>query len=112
MRKLIGFALTAAITLAPAGAAWADRDDRGDRNSRRSNRRSSCTLDVGVLTRTVSAQAFCGGDRGRETSRRGRNERGRERREDSRRSRRSSCAVDLGVLTGRTVSVQALCGAD
>jgi hypothetical protein len=60
MRKLVGLALTAALTVAPASAAWADRDDR---DSRRSNRRSSsCTLDLGVLTRTVSAQALCGAD--------------------------------------------------
>lgn len=56
MKKLVGVALTAAITLSPASAAWADRDDRNDR---RSSRRSSCTLDLAVLTRTVSAQAFC-----------------------------------------------------
>jgi hypothetical protein len=97
MKKLIGVVLTAAVALSPASAAFADRDD--DREDRRRSRRdSSCTLDLGVLTRTVDAQAFCGRERSgrpRESTRR-------------RRSGPDSCTLDLGVLT-RTVSARALC---
>lgn len=92
MKKLIGLAITAAVVLSPASPAFADRGDRED-NRRASRRSSSCTAELAVLTRTVSLQALCGGERS----------------EDTRRSNRrsSSCTADLGVT--RSVSLQALC---
>jgi hypothetical protein len=114
MRKLTGLALTAALTLAPASAAFADRGDREDREDRRqSSRRSSCTVDLALLTRTVTAEALCGSGRSdRDRSARPQRDGDRDGREDGRRSsRRSSCTLDLGVLT-RTVTARALCGSE
>jgi hypothetical protein len=103
MKKLIGVVLTTGLVLSPASAAFAGSADEGNRQSQ-TRRQSSCTVDLGVLTRAVDAQVFCG--RERSAQRRGKD------RDNSRRSSRSpSCTVDLGVLT-RTVNAQVFCGSD
>jgi hypothetical protein len=96
MKKLIGILITAAVTFGPASAAFAERGN--PEGSRRSTRPASCAVDAGVLTRSVDAQALCGGGNSSES------------REGARRSsRQSSCTVDAGVLT-RTVNAQVFCG--
>jgi hypothetical protein len=100
MKKLIGITIAAAVTFAPATAAFAEKGSR--EGARRSSRPASCAVDAGVLSRTVNAQVFCGGQASNSNGSKGKE---KARRGDS---RRSSCTLDLGVLT-RTVRAQALC---